>query len=134
LCNTAIRQDNAGRYCLNDLHKAAGGKSADRPSMWLKNKQTQGLIAEVAKAGIPALETKRGGNDPATFVVKEVVYAYAMWISPAFHLKVIRAYDAMVTAPANDPRIPKTFSEALRLAAETQAANSSLLCQRLLHS
>ena len=109
ISDTLIHQDAEDRYCLNDLHKASGGEAKNKPSEWLRNKQTIELIEEISKAGIPALEagipalgiqpvaTINGGNKPGTYAVKELVYAYAMWISPAFSLKVIRAYDALVT-------------------------------------
>jgi len=98
-----IRQDEHGRYCLNDLHVASGGDQRHRPNYFLGNKQTRALIAELENragipaqriAGIPAISTTQ---KIGTFVVKQLVYAYAMWISPAFNLKVIDAYDALVT-------------------------------------
>ena len=94
VADTDIHQDAAGRYSLNDLHRAAGGEERHRPNYFLKNQQTAALIAEIEKAGIPAIEARQRVG---TFVCKELVYAYAMWISPAFNLKVIRAFDRLQT-------------------------------------
>lgn len=97
ICNTSIRQFD-GLYSLNDLHKAAGGEAKHQPNRFIRNEQAQALIDELnrcPKMG-NALITKRGGEFQGTFACKELVYAYAMWISAAFMLQVIRAYDAMV--------------------------------------
>lgn len=95
ISETFIRQDDDGRYCLNDLHHASGSKAEHRPGHFLRNKQTKGLIREMATAQICAVRSAEGASG-GTYVAKELVYAYAMWISPAFALKVIRSYDSMV--------------------------------------
>lgn len=96
----AISQDADGRFSLNDLHKAAGGEKRHQPSDFLAINQTVDLIAEINRSGdsrIAPVFTKKGGHNQGTHVCKELVYRYAMWVSPAFELKVIRAYDAMAT-------------------------------------
>lgn len=98
----SIRQDEDGRYCLNDLHKASGGEDRHKPKYWTGLIQTKELVQEVCKGGITPLDEKQvittihGGNNRGTFAAKELVYSYAMWISAKFHLMVIRAYDAMM--------------------------------------
>lgn len=132
IVGTDIRQDNLGRFCLNDLHKAAGGINAHRPSLWVENKQSQELIEEILKAGIPALTSIKGGRQPGTYVCKELVYAYAMWVSPKFHLAVIRAFDAKMThhlvEPRADPEIEHAIDErAWRIASAERDRLLSLL-------
>lgn len=85
-----IRQID-GLYSLNDLHKASGGEAKHRPGYFLTNDQTKALIIEIQTAGIPAVKSAEGRNG-GTYACKELVIAYAAWISPAFHLKVIRVF------------------------------------------
>lgn len=100
----SIRQDEDGRYCLNDLHKASGYDKKHQPAYFIRNQQTKDLIDEIVNsANLQSLESnqiepvkKMEGVKGGTYVVKELVYSYAMWISAKFHLIVIRAYDAMV--------------------------------------
>ena len=96
-----IHQDLYGRYCLNNLHHASGGERKNQPQYFLENKQTQDLVQALIDTGIPVspVEVIRGGISQGTYVVKELVYAYAMWISPAFHLKVIRTFDTVTAQP-----------------------------------
>lgn len=123
IANIDIRQDMDGRYSLNDLHRASGGEKRHGPSYWLTNAQTRALIKELATTGIPVVTVEGAGG--GTYVAKELVYAYAMWISPAFHLKVIRAYDTLMSSmqaslasSAFYAKVPKTLPDALRLAAD----------------
>src|SRR5574343_444670 len=114
IANISISQDSQGRFCLNDLHKAAVANGANErtkePSKFFQSPQTGDLIQELSdtqNSGITPVNVIKGnfsgGIKQGTYVVKELVYAYAMWISPAFHLKVIRAYDAMMTQPVLNP-------------------------------
>ena len=99
ILNNSIRQlDNL--YSLTDLHRASGGEQKHKPVLFLSNQQTKELISEIeieSKVGIPTsvVKTVRGGKNPSTYACEELVLSYAMWISPKFHLIVLRAFLAM---------------------------------------
>ena len=104
--DTYVRQDDQGRFSLNDLHQAAGGEDRHAPNRFTRTDTfsdlVQVLTPEMASgtpevAARPPVTIISNGSRVGTFVARELVYAYAMWISPVFHLKVIRTFDALAT-------------------------------------
>ncbi|UBU74779.1 KilA-N domain-containing protein [Pasteurella multocida] len=103
ILNTSIRTlDNL--YSLNDLHKASGNDPKHRPSLFARNEQTRELVEQIniennrSTKVIFALKSIRGSSDiskQGTWACEELVLSYAMWISPKFHLIVLRAFLAM---------------------------------------
>ncbi len=102
LSNNPIRMIN-GLYCLNDLHKASGSEKRHAPYRFMRNAETRKLIQEVERTPnvvngniIKAYKVIKGGNAKSkqgTYVCKELVYRYAMWISAEFTLLIIRTFD-----------------------------------------
>ncbi|OAM44420.1 hypothetical protein A7Q03_08640 [Eikenella sp. NML99-0057] len=88
VANVSVRQFN-GLYSINDLHRAAGKERKHEPHAWLRSQQAIELIKELEKTQNCVIQSKQGLG---TFVSKELVVHYGMWISPAFSLKVIRAF------------------------------------------
>ena len=96
ILNNSIRNiDNL--YSLNDLHKASGGADKHSPFRFMRNEQTKDLISEINSQtpNLVASKIIRGGSDLTVrgyWVCEELVLSYAMWISPKFHLVVLRAF------------------------------------------
>lgn len=109
VANIAVRQDAEGRICLNDLHKAAVASGLNQrtkePGKFFASPQTTELIAELEATqnlGIAPVGIVKGGPNQGTFACRDLAYAYAMWISPAFFIKVVKVYDAVVNNLASN--------------------------------
>lgn len=127
IANTSVRQLD-GLFSLNDLHQSAGGEKKHQPSDFLRTNQTQELISEIEHSGnsrITPVKVIKGnyadGRTQGTYVCKELVYAYAMWISAKFHLQVIRAFDALQTG-AVPPAPTFALSDAIAIYRESMGA------------
>lgn len=96
---TEITQDEEGRFSLNDLHKAAGGLAKDLPNKFMRTdsfqRSVEVLIAQ-NRAFNPVVR-KQGRYTGGTWVSKELVYKYAMWVNAEFEIRVIQTFDAITT-------------------------------------
>ena len=126
ISNISIRQ-HKGLFSLNDLHRASGGEKRFQPANWIRNSQTIDLInflknEELQSEGRIIQSKQKLG----TFVCKELVYAYATWISAKFFLQVIRTFDMVVTARRN-PEPPPILPSLPQYAGDPKAEEKYLL-------
>ena len=111
IAGLTIEQSSNGLYSINDLHKASGGMKKHRPENWYRLQATINLISFLEsqaqnQGNGKVIETVSGkdigsqeknqcipiGDIQGTFVCRELVVAYATWISPQFFAHVIRTF------------------------------------------
>ena len=104
-----VRRDVYGRYSLNDLHRAVGickGISISLHSS-ATNEQTERLPTPELQicnpVNIEPVNVSHGETKGERMSAKNWRMPGAMWISLSFHLKVIRTFDMVTSAPENYP-------------------------------
>ncbi|HDR1239073.1 TPA: KilA-N domain-containing protein [Pasteurella multocida] len=98
ILNKSIRVVD-GLYSLTDLHRVSGSENKHKPALFLRLDQTKDLITEIEQNSelqiCNSVKVIHGGLNSGTYACEELVLSYAMWISPKFHLIVLRAFLAM---------------------------------------
>lgn len=107
-----ITQDSNGRFSLNDLHKAAGGKVKDLPNKFMRSKSFESVVEvlNAQKWAFRPVIRKQGRHGGGTWVCKELVYKYAMWVNPEFEVKVIQTFDSIINK-LNPPSSMQALNE-----------------------
>ena len=102
LFETTIRQDKNGRYCLNDLHKAAMAKGystkGQKPSEFLRNDGVKEFVKELdLEAGNHAsIKTVKGRGITGTYATELVSLRYAGWISAKVEVEVYKTFQKVI--------------------------------------
>lgn len=96
LNDTEIRTDEFGRYCLTDIYRASNLPAHKRPVKFESTTSFKGIqeVLKVRTGTFVPYEKTRGRYNGGTWACKEMLIAYAMWVSPEFMVKVIDVFFA----------------------------------------
>ena len=87
-----------GLYCLNDVWRSRGAIKAHNVNQWSRNEKTKELIKHQELITRKSVIKQSAGRHGGTYVSKELVYDYAMWISPEFKSHVIDVFNSHVVS------------------------------------
>lgn len=76
-------------YSLNDIHKASGGSASKKPAFYLRTLTAKRILSAIPGDHWEKLHVIRGGAVQGTFACRELVFAYALWLSPDFYVRVL---------------------------------------------
>ena len=130
---TEITTDSEGRYSLNDLHKSAGGKIKDLPNKFMASKSFKNVVdvLNAQNTAFSSVKRKQGRYNGGTWVCKELVYKYAMWVNAEFEVNVIQTFDSVIKS-VNAPLVMEALNE-LTLKIESDSAIASKCGSALAH-
>lgn len=97
--NIEVSSNKDGLYSLADLWSSTGNNNNKKPSKWLNLKGTFGKVEYLCTDRKSAQQNQQvisKDSNGYTYVCKELVYSYAMWISDKYHFSVIKAFDDLV--------------------------------------
>ncbi|WP_022959721.1 phage antirepressor KilAC domain-containing protein [Spongiibacter tropicus] len=128
IAGVEITTDAEGRFNLNALHRASGEGDHKKPSKWLRTEMALELAKELEGQISPSKPTStiKGRGITGTFAHELLAVSYAGWISPAFQLRVNQTFIDYRAGKLQQPAIPQSLPEALRLAAELAEANEAM--------
>ena len=120
--NQEISFDLSGQGMINatEMAKANGKLIADFFRLDSTNEYLKALSSVM---GIPITELyiiKQGGNIQGTWVHRKLAIRIAQWCSPKFAVQIDTWIEELFIKGSISFNVPKTFGEALRLAAEQQ--------------
>lgn len=109
---TEITKNENGLYSLNDLHKSAGGLVKDLPNKFMASKSFKNVVDVLIaqKSAFNPVEKKQGRYNGGTWICKELVYKYAMWVNAEFEVNVIQTFDEIISA-IDSPATMKALNE-----------------------
>jgi phage antirepressor YoqD-like protein len=123
--NNVTFYSKEGVLYVNATEMAKPFGNAKRPQFWFNLQSTNDFLNELSKARNLALadlqRVTKGGNNPGTWLHKDVAIEFARWLSPKFAIWCNDRIEELMTKghtvlPTFE--VPQTFSAALLLAAQ----------------